>query len=207
MSQAPSTISNLTPATTPLVGTEVLPIVQSNATVKVAINQLTSDQTLPIAAGTASLPSLTRLGDLDTGLWFPTANTMAASTGGVERFRLSSTGDLDIVTGGIGFAGGVALKQKTFNINDWDMNSEGVKIVAHGLTLANIRGIRVVIRNDSGSNFFDLTSPLSGGFEGGYISNIDSTDVYLARYNGGYFDSVLFDSTSYNRGWITIDYV
>lgn len=207
MSQAPSSISNLTPATTPLVGTEVLPIVQSNATVKVAVSQLTSNQTLPIAAGSASLPSLTRLGDLDTGLWFPTANTMAASTGGVERFRLSSTGDLDIITGGISFAGGTALKQKTLNIDDWNMDSTGVKAVAHGLTLANIRGIRVVIRNDSGSNFFDLTSPQSGGAQGGYIDYIDPTNVNLGRYSAGYFDSILFDSTSYNRGWIIVDYV
>ena len=49
-------------------------------------------------AGTAALPSIARSSDLDTGAWFPAANTIAASTAGVERLRIDSTGNVGIGT-------------------------------------------------------------------------------------------------------------
>jgi hypothetical protein len=49
-------------------------------------------------AGTAALPSIARSSDLDTGAWFPAANTFAASTAGVERLRIDSTGRVGIGT-------------------------------------------------------------------------------------------------------------
>ena len=45
-----------------------------------------------LKAGTAALPSLTADGDLNTGLWFPAADTIALSTGGSERVRIGSAG-------------------------------------------------------------------------------------------------------------------
>ena len=44
------------------------------------------------AAGSAALPSITTTGDTDTGVWFPAANTLAASTAGAERMRIDSSG-------------------------------------------------------------------------------------------------------------------
>jgi hypothetical protein len=49
-------------------------------------------------AGTAALPSIARSSDLDTGAWFPAANTIAVSTAGVERLRIDSTGRVGIGT-------------------------------------------------------------------------------------------------------------
>ncbi len=46
------------------------------------------------AAGTALLPALTTTGDTNTGVWFPAADTIAASTGGTERMRIDSSGNL-----------------------------------------------------------------------------------------------------------------
>ena len=45
-----------------------------------------------VAAGTALLPALTTTGDTNTGFWFPAADTIAASTGGTERIRVTSGG-------------------------------------------------------------------------------------------------------------------
>lgn len=42
--------------------------------------------------GSASLPALAAAADVDTGMFFPAANTLAWATGGVERLRLSSSG-------------------------------------------------------------------------------------------------------------------
>jgi hypothetical protein len=44
------------------------------------------------AAGTAAAPSIVATGDVNTGIWFPAADTIAASTGGTEQMRLTSTG-------------------------------------------------------------------------------------------------------------------
>jgi hypothetical protein len=51
-------ISALTSSTTPLAGTEVLPIVQSSATVKVAVSNLTAGRSVSMSAGTISSGNL-----------------------------------------------------------------------------------------------------------------------------------------------------
>lgn len=43
-------------------------------------------------AGAVGTPSVTTTGDLDTGVWFPAANTIAASVNGAEGLRLTTTG-------------------------------------------------------------------------------------------------------------------
>ena len=46
------------------------------------------------AAGTAALPAITPAGDVDTGVWFPAADTIGFSTNGAEGVRLSASGEL-----------------------------------------------------------------------------------------------------------------
>lgn len=49
-------------------------------------------------AGSASAPSIIPDGDTNTGFWFPAADTIAASTGGSERLRVDSSGNVAIGT-------------------------------------------------------------------------------------------------------------
>jgi hypothetical protein len=51
-----------------------------------------------VSAGTAALPAITTTGDTNTGIFFPAADTVGVSTGGSERLRVDSSGNLLIGT-------------------------------------------------------------------------------------------------------------
>lgn len=51
-----------------------------------------------LSLGAVSTPSLTFTGDLNTGIWSPAADTLAASTAGAERLRITSAGNVGIGT-------------------------------------------------------------------------------------------------------------
>ena len=68
-----------------------------------------------VAAGSASAPSITPTGDSNTGIFFPSADTIAFAEGGVEAARFDSSGQLGIGTASVNFSqfgsntGGVAI--------------------------------------------------------------------------------------------------
>jgi hypothetical protein len=51
---------------------------------------------LALTAGTAALPALTTVGDLNTGMFFPAADTIAFTKGGAEAMRIDSSGNVGI---------------------------------------------------------------------------------------------------------------
>jgi hypothetical protein len=55
--------------------------------------------------GTALLPSIANFGDLNTGMWFPAADTIAFSEGGAEAMRIDSGGNVIIGSGGLDASG------------------------------------------------------------------------------------------------------
>lgn len=96
-------ISQLTGATTPLAGTEVLPIVQSGTTVKVSVADLTAGRSVSatnISAGLGAVgtPAYTFAGDLNTGMWSPASDVVAFSTAGSERMCIVSSGNVGVGT-------------------------------------------------------------------------------------------------------------
>lgn len=48
--------------------------------------------------GSVNAPGIAPSGDTNTGIWFPAADTVAISTGGIERFRVASNGVVGIGT-------------------------------------------------------------------------------------------------------------
>jgi hypothetical protein len=54
--------------------------------------------TIQFAAGTVSAPGITTVGDTNTGIFFPAADTIALTEGGVEAMRLDSQGNVAIGT-------------------------------------------------------------------------------------------------------------
>lgn len=102
-------------------------------------------------------------------------------------------------------------RTKIVQIGDWDMSSTSIISVPHGLAAhTSIRGISVIIRNDSDVlpfNVYDLNKVNSSGNVSGGIISITDTSVVLVRTNGGEFDNAGFNQTSYNRGWVKIEYI
>jgi hypothetical protein len=89
-------------------------------------------------------------------------------------------------------------------IGDWNMDTTLSVQPTHGLTVGNIRSVKAVIRNDPGTVTYVLNgSPNTGE---AYIGSIGATSLTLGRRTTGFFDNTTFDSTSYNRGWIPIEY-
>ena len=103
------------------------------------------------------------------------------------------------------------LKKKVIEIGAWDMDSSASRDITHGVSnAANIRSVEVVIQSDIGS-IFDFKNPvILGGFEENMQASISwgssSAVITLRRLDSGYYDSLNFDDTSINRGWLTITY-
>ena len=68
-------------------------VFQSKGTETARIN---TDKQIVAAAGTASLPALTTTGDVNTGIFFPAADTIAFAEGGAEAMRIDSSGNLGL---------------------------------------------------------------------------------------------------------------
>ena len=89
-----------------------------------------------------------------------------------------------------------------FELGDWDMDANSNLNLAHGLSATEwktIRNLSVTIRDDVDSAVFDFSS-----YSGTILANV--TNIIMARLGGGVFDNTGFDSTSYNRGWLTFNY-
>jgi len=103
------------------------------------------------------------------------------------------------------------VKTKILEIGDWNMDTGTNVTIAHGLGVIrkNIRSVDVIIRDDL-DNLYNkleaLTTSTAGTIQQGGVSLIDSTNITLRRITGGLFDSTVYDSTSFNRGWIYITY-
>ena len=89
------------------------------------------------AAGTAALPSYTFSGDVNTGMWSPAADVLAWSTGGSERLRVDSSGNvgvgtnspaagLDVRNGNIRVGGAAAGKFLGFSASNTQVLDLGV---------------------------------------------------------------------------------
>ena len=99
----------------------------------------------------------------------------------------------------------VVGEKTIIDIGDWDMDANASTTVAHGLTLAKIRSVTGMIRDDAGTTQYGITPSPGASTSTIYVSSIDGTNVNITR--GSTYDTTDFNATSYNRGWLVIEYV
>jgi len=87
----------------------------------------TAGVTTPVefAAGTAGLPSITTTGDTNTGAFFPAADTVAIGTGGSERLRIASAGQIGIGGANYGTSGQVLTSNGSGAAPSWQAAGGG----------------------------------------------------------------------------------
>jgi hypothetical protein len=141
-------------------------------------------------------------------------DTNVASTTAKGIVELATSGEVQTGTDTeravtpAGLASKLPLLTKVIDILDWNMSTTSNVAVAHGVTFANIRSITALIRNDAANvytNLMDITT--FGSPTGESRITAAATNINLHRQSGGAFDDANYDSTSYNRGWITIMYI
>jgi hypothetical protein len=167
---------------------------------------LLKDSGVVTGAGTVSAPVYSTTGDLNTGIFFPAADTIAFAEGGAEAMRIDSSGNV-----GIGTSSPTSLLQPQVNSagNTPNLlslvNNPGGAVVDTGVTLwmsgrgaqaDSDRGvfIRAVVEDTSNSHSlrFGTSSPIAAPTErmridsnGRLLINTTTTDAnYRVRIEG-----------------------
>ena len=89
-----STSGSITLQEPAIAGTTVLDLPNTSGSLVVT----SGAQTVQFGAGSAAAPSITFTGDTNTGIFSPTADTIAFAEGGVESMRIDSSGNMGIGT-------------------------------------------------------------------------------------------------------------
>ena len=125
--------------------------------------------------GSASAPSIANTGDLNTGLWFPAADTIAASTNGSERMRINSTGD--VLVGSATDAGNALRYLDIYNTNTGSSAGSIVRLITSnsagtGTTSADIVKYKTGLLNIANN---DTSGQIAFGTGGSERMRIDSS--------------------------------
>lgn len=139
------------------------------------------------------------------------ASTSNPHSVSLSDLSISSTdAEIDAACDGIGVT---IPRQKVVEIGTWDMNvsasGTNEKYVSHGLTHANIVGIKAIIRNDDDTYRWPVmwSDENQSGYSLSMYARSSGPNIRIFIETGGYFDSASFDSTAATRGWLVIDYI
>ena len=145
----------------------------------------TFNQALNLTAGTQSAPALVFDADVNSGIFHPAANTIAASTNGSERLRITSSGSIGVGTSTPTARLSVNNNTATGNVNLADFHAPAAN--ANGL-------VRIIARNaaDTGTTSVDFFKTYQSGFG---IHNNDTDPSNFTRFVVGASERMRINSS------------
>jgi hypothetical protein len=127
---------------------------------------ITTTGVLTVPAGTVSLPAITTTGDTNTGIFFPAADTIAFTDGGVESLRITSTGGVSFGTTGTAYGtSGQVLTSQGNATPTWTTPTTG--------TVTSVTGTSPVV--SSGGATPAISMPAATTSVSGYLTSTDWT--------------------------------
>lgn len=174
-----------------------------------------------VAAGSASAPSITPTGDSNTGIFFPSADTIAFAEGGAEALRIDSNANIGIGTNNptkllhLSQNSDVAIRMHSGNCN---VDARSWEIVVGGNPSNNAEMV-FRTRNDAGTGGTEIARFTTAGniaFQSGKGIDFSATSQaggmtseLLADYEEGTWTPGISDSAtgtktvSGSQGWYT----
>ena len=161
--------------------------------------------TTTVNAGTAALPAIvSTTGTADTGLWFPAADTVAASTGGTERLRIDSSGNVLVTSAaglGYGTGSGGTVTQATSKSTNVTLNKPTGVVTMNNAALASNTTVAFQCFNSTAASIDTVVlTPLTSLIDMSFyqywaaMNGPGSIVMYLRNITGGSLsDAVVFN--------------
>jgi hypothetical protein len=136
----------------------------TGGTVRLSLSTSSLVSTLPFDApdGTAGVPAFTFSGDTDTGIFRPSANTLAFTGGGDEAMRITSGGDLRVGATTTAFSERLLVRQTgtsaAAQFYKDNTNTNQVIIVLHGGVTGSATGTMINFLRATGVSVGSITS-------------------------------------------------
>ena len=131
----------------------------------VSVGTLSATGVATFSAGTVSAPAITTSGDTNTGIYFPAADTIAFTEGGVESMRIDSSGNVGI---------GTSSPATTLDVT----HSNGGRVRIRGVSADGAR--LEFFNNAATTNGFVIGQGFGSGTDNiAYISNQAAADMIL----------------------------